>query len=61
MLLEPVLTLVHFPRNFMRKFMQQLRIKIKNALGCMNPNIEPGLRKSMALVSFGSLGKMSLL
>ena len=39
----------------------QVNAAIKNALGCMKPNIESGLRKSMALVSSGSLGKMCLL
>lgn len=39
----------------------QVNTAIKNALGCMKPNIESGLRKSMALVSSGSLGKMCLL
>lgn len=39
----------------------QVNAAIKNALGCMKTNIELGLRKSMALVSPGSLGKMCLL
>lgn len=39
----------------------QANAAIKNAVGCMKPNTESGLRKSMALVSSGSLGKMCLL
>lgn len=39
----------------------QVNAAIKNALGCMKPNMESGLRKSMALVSSGSLGKICLL
>lgn len=42
-------------------FAFQVNAIIKNALGCMKPNIESGLRKSMGLVSSRSLGKMCLL